>query len=262
MAEIGPVLSFLSQRIVAAPPELEAPRPTARSTPVKRFREGLLTETAFRAEMASLGWAALDIERSLVQARLERDFDDFQDRLNILEQAFNKDELTFEEMRFQVLELIPDQAKALLVVDLLDFKKRPKPKPLTPEQPPTLTVSRLLAGFRAGVLTREALGAELAERGFLLEDIDTMIAIEEAKLKPPAAPARKRLTLAELKALLALGLLSPEDFLEELLSRNYTPEDAANLLALEQAKALTRAPVALRSAAVGLVVEVPAESLV
>ena len=238
---VGPVLSMLAQRIVAAPPELEPPRAAGRAIALTRFREGLTSPLGLRAELAALGYVGGDIDRALVEAALQRDFDIFGDRLRVLQAAFEKDILTYEELKVQLLELVPDQAKALVLLDLYDFSKRPKPKAVSGEEAPTLTVSRLLAGFKAGVITREALEAELERRGFSPEDTAVMIAIEEAKVKPPAPAERKELTLAELKSMLALGLITPEDFLAELLERQYTQEDAENLLALEQSKALARA---------------------
>lgn len=241
MAEVGPIIAFLSQKIVLAPSQVEVPAPLARGTPVKRFREGLLTEATFRGEMATLGWSPIDIERSLVQAQLERAFDDFQDRLNTLEDAFNKDLVTFEDLKVRLLELIPDQAKALVVLDRMDFAKRPKPKPVAPEEPPTLTVGRLLAAFKAGVLPEPGLRSELAERGYTPEDIDIMIATETARLPKPKAPALRLISLGDLKAMLALGVLTPEEFRAELIERKYSPEDADALLGLELIKAQARA---------------------
>ena len=240
--EVGPIISFLALRIVLAPSEVDVPRPTARATPVKRFREGLITEVTFRLELRSLGWTDPEIDRSLVQARLERDFDDFQDRLAALEDAFNKDLITFAEMKAQLLALIPDPAKALIVVDRLDFAKRPKPKPLTPEEPPTLTVGRLLAAFKAGIFTREALGEELAERGYSPADVELMIRTEEARLPKPKEAARKLLALGDLRAMFDLGVLTEEEFRTELISRTYTPEDAERIVNLQLARQRARLP--------------------
>ena len=240
--EVGPVISFLAQRIVPAPPQVEVPGPTARTTPIKRYREGLLTEASFRAEMASLGWSPTDIDRSLVQARLERDFDNFQDRLAIIKDQFAKDILSFAEMKVQVLALIPDQAKALLTVDLLDFEKRPKPKAVAPEEAPTLTVAKLLSAFAAGVLAEPALRAELAERGFTPEDINLLVAIERARLPKPKPPTMKTLSLSELRAMLSLGIITPQEFSSELLERGYSSEDTERLLTLELSRLLARTP--------------------
>ena len=239
--EVGPIISFLAQRIVLAPSQVDPPSPLARGTPVKRFREGLLTEATFRAEMAALGWSPTDIDRSLVQARLERAFDDFQDRLAALEDAYNKDIITLAELQVQLLALIPDQAKALVVLDRMDFAKRPKPKPLAAPEVPTLTVGRLLAAFKAGVLAEPGLRSELAERGYEPVDIDIMLATEAARLPKPKAPALRQLSLGDLRAMLATGILTPEEFRAELLGRGYSPEDADNLLALELSRIMARA---------------------
>lgn len=240
--EIGPVISFLAQRIIAAPPEVEVPRAFGRGTPIRRFREGLITEAAFRQELQDLGYPPQEVERALELAALERDYDLFQDRLRVVQEAFEKDIISFEEMKVQVLALVPDEPKALTLVDLYDFRKRPKPKALTPEEPPTLTVGRLLAAFRAGVLGEPGLRSELAERGFSAEDIDIMIAVETARLPKPKPAQLRALSLGDLRAMLALGVITPEEFRAELLERAYSPEDADRLMALELSRIIARTP--------------------
>ena len=69
-----------------------------------------------------------------------------------------------------------------------------------------------------------------------------MIATETARLPKPKAPALRQVSLGDLKAMLALGLLSPEEFRAELIERGYTPEDADALLGLELARIMARAP--------------------
>jgi hypothetical protein len=234
--EVRQAISLISQRIVLAPAQVEAPSPFGRGTIEKRFREGLITEAQFRQEMQSLGYIGATIDRSLAIAKLEHEFDNFQDLLTAVETAYDKDIFTPAEAKHHVLMLVPDQGKALLLFNLMDWKKRPKPKALTPEEPPTLTVAKLLSAFSAGVLGEAQLRAELATRLYSPADIELLIATEIAHLPKPTAAQVKKLTLAELKAALAMGLMSPAEFTAELIRRKYSQSDAQLLLGMEMIK--------------------------
>jgi len=239
--DVRQAISLISQRIVLAPAQVEVPSPFGRGTVEKRFREGLITEAQFRQEMQSLGYIGATIDRSLVLAKLEHQFDNFSDKLDALGVAYDKDIITYAEIKVQLLELISDQEKALLILELLDYKKRPAPKAVTPEKTPTLTVSQLLAAFVAGTLTEPLLRSELAERGYSEEDIVLLVSTEAARLAKPTTTQRKLLTLAQLNAMLAAGILTIDEFVAELLARNYSEEDAARLLGLEMIKINARA---------------------
>ncbi|MDP2955465.1 MAG: hypothetical protein Q8N53_03520, partial [Longimicrobiales bacterium] len=103
MVDVAPILSFLARRIVGAPPTVEALGPTGRGTIVKRLREGLILEPQARRELAELGYSPLQADQALVLARLERESDDFADRLTALGEAYNKDIVTIEELKHQLL---------------------------------------------------------------------------------------------------------------------------------------------------------------
>ena len=238
---IGPALSLVAQRIVLAPPSISEISPSGKGTPQKRYREGLITEQEFAQEMQSLGYSAPAIEQALTQAKLEREFDLFSDKLSALQVAYDKDIISYEQLKSQLLELVPDQPKALQLLELYDFRKRPQPKAVTAEKVPTLTVSQLLAAYRAGALGEDGLKSELAERGYSTEDIIMLVSTESAKLAKPTTTAQKQLTLAQLSSLLALGIISPDEYITELLDRNYSEENAARLLGLEMIKINARA---------------------
>ncbi len=239
--DVRQAISLISQRVVLAPPSVAEISPAGKTTPQKRYREGLITEAQFGQEMQSLGYSAPAIAQALKQAKLEREFDNFSDHLDALGVAYDKDVITYEELKVQLLALIPDQEKALLTLELLDYKKRPTPKAVTPEKVPTLTVSQLLAAFVAGTLTEPLLRSELADRGYSEEDIVLLVSTEAARLAKPTTAQRKLLTLAQLNAMLAAGIMNTDEFIAELLSRNYSDEDAARLLGLEIIKIRARA---------------------
>jgi len=239
--DIRPALSLVAQRIVLAPPSVAEISPSGKGTPQKRYREGLITEREFGGEMQSLGYSAPAIEQALTQAKLEREFDLFSDKLSALQVAYDKDIITYEQLKSQLLELVPDQPKALQLLELYDFRKRPQPKAVAAEKVPTLTVSQLLAGYVAGTLSEPLLRSELAERGYSTEDIVLLVSTEAARLAKPTQTQRKLLTLAQLNAMLAAGILTTDEFLGELLARNYSEEDAARLLGLQMIKINARA---------------------
>jgi len=239
--DVRQAISLISQRIVLAPPSVSEISPSGKSTPQKRYREGLITEAQFGTEMTSLGYSAPAIEQALRQAKLEREFDLFSDHLDALQVAYDKDIITYEELKSQLLDLVPDQPKALQLLELWDYKKLPTPKAVTPEKVPTLTVSQILAAFVAGTLSEASLKAELAERGYSTEDIILLVSTEAARLAKPTTAQRKILTLAQLNAMLAAGIMTVDEFIAELLARNYSEEDAARLLGLEMIKINARA---------------------
>ena len=238
--DISRALSLISQRIVFVPNQVEVPSPLGRSTAIKRFREGLTTEPLFRQELELLGYGPGEIERAFSLARLERQFDLFEDRLATLREAYEKDIISFAEMKHQVITLIPDTEKALILVELYDFRKRPMPKPLLPEEPQTLTVGRILAAYKAGVITEVVLRAEMKERLYSPEDIDILVATETARLPKPKIEKRKEIALGDLRALFDLGVLSPQEFKDELIERKFSDEDAALMVTLQQARQVAR----------------------
>jgi hypothetical protein len=234
--DVRQAISLVSQRIVLAPGQVEAPSPFGRGTVEKRFREGLITEAQFRTEMTGLGYIGATIDRSLAVAKLEHEFDNFQDRLTAIETALAQGAITLADAKLQILDLVPDQSKALLIYQIWVYKLTPKPKAVTPDEAPTLTVAKLLSAFSAGVLGESALRAELEARLYSPEDIGYLIAIEKAAVAKPKPIEQKLLTIAQLNAMLAAGIMTPAEFITQLLDRNYSQENAARLLGLEMIK--------------------------
>lgn len=244
LERVGPILARIALRIVEAPSQVDVPRPVGGSVSIRRFREGLLEEPGLRLELATDGYGPADIERLVHQAILEREFDDFSDRLSVIEDAYAKDVLTDPEMEVQVRELIVDAPKAAIVVERLRFAQLPKPAAPTPERVPTLTTAQVLAAWAAGLIPLERAVTELTERNYSEFDIAVLLALEQAKKPKPKAAAQKELSIAELNAMLPLGLVTAKEYIAELVSRGYTPDDALALLGLQAARALARAPTA------------------
>lgn len=234
--DVRSAISLISQRIVLAPGQVETPSPFGRGTVEKRYREGLIDEAQFRTELARLGYIGATIDRSLAVAKLEHQYDDFSDRLTALETALTNGVVTLAEAKLQLLDLVPDQAKALLIYQIWVYKMSPKPKTMTPDEAPTLTVAKLLSAYSAGVLGEAQLRAELAAREYTPADIDLLIATEQAGMAKPTAAKQKLLTLAQLNAMLAAGIMTTDEYVAELLARGYSEDDTARLLGLELIK--------------------------
>lgn len=238
--DIGPVLSLVSQRIILAPSSVSDVTPAGKTTPQKRYREGMINEGQFRQEMTSLGYSGPAIDQALIQSTLERQYDLYTDKLAALQVGYDKDLINYDQLRVQVLEVVPDQPKALQLLELWDFRKRPAPKTVTPDKIPTLTVTQLLSAWKAGVLLEAELTAELLERNYSGEDAAILIATEIAKMEKPTAAKQKALTLTELKAALSWAMITPAEFLAELVSRGYSQEDAELIVGIEVNKILAR----------------------
>jgi len=66
----------------------EEVRAYGRGTIIRRYREGMISETEFREEMRMLGYTPPQMERFLTLARLEYDYDFAMDQLRIAQEAY------------------------------------------------------------------------------------------------------------------------------------------------------------------------------
>ena len=102
--------------------------------------------------------------------------------------------------------------------------------------PATLTTAQLLAAWKAGVMTESALRSALAGRLYQPAAIDLLIATERAGIKPPTPKEQKTLTLSQLNALVARGLLTPVEYVAALRALGYSELDVQRLWTLEWLK--------------------------
>lgn len=238
--DIAPILSLISQRIVAAPSSVDAPTAAGKTICLTRYREALDTELELRANLQRLGYTSPVIDHAVLEAQLARGFDLFSDHLSALREAYNKEIISYPELKTQLLTLVKDQAKALELLELWDYLKMPKPSAVTPDKVASLTVAQLLASYTAGALTRDDLVAELTERKYDAGDIAILIRTEETRAAKPSAAKRPTLTIADLNALYALGAITADDLRAELIAREYSPEDADAKVLIQVSKQMAR----------------------
>jgi len=109
-------------------PEEEV-RAYGRATVIRRYREGVIDEAGFRSEMETLGYTPPQIERFLVLARLEYDYDYAMDQLRIAQATYRVGLIGDEEF-LDWLSDIPigrERAEAYLLRERIRrFKKRPR----------------------------------------------------------------------------------------------------------------------------------------
>ncbi len=234
---VGPILSLISQRLVSAPPQISAPKPTGVAQTQRRYALGLIDEAQMLSELAADGVSPADLNRLRYQAVLQRELDNWTDRLAVITASYDKDLISDAEMQVRVHEFVADAGKAALLIDQLRVAHTPKPQAPKAATVPTLTVAQLMSAWAAQLLTEDQVRTELARRGYAALDIDVLLALQAGKAPVAKPAAAKSLTIAELNAMLPLGLIDPADYLAELVSRGYSPGDAQALLGLQAAKA-------------------------
>jgi SOS response regulatory protein OraA/RecX len=97
---------------------------------IRRFKEGFIDETQFRQELAMLGYTPAQIERLVVLARLEYDYEFARDQLEIAREGYRAGVLTDDEF-LQFLAAIPigaEKARAYLALEQYRKMKRKAPK--------------------------------------------------------------------------------------------------------------------------------------
>ncbi len=101
----------------------EEVRAYGRSTAIKRFKEGLTTESQLEQELRMLGYSQQWIDRLKIVAMLERDYDFAMSVLSAAKSAWNKGKIG-DEMFIQILrEFGFTDDKILLELQLLKLKK-------------------------------------------------------------------------------------------------------------------------------------------
>jgi hypothetical protein len=154
-----------------------------------RYLKSDLAEAEFKLELGRLGltqeWITSEVARIQAQ-KLKTVKEDTTTTTKALTEA--------QYSRAYRVGLIPeDQYRKLLQglkigqddIDLLAQLNTPE-KP-SPEEMPTLTLGELKAAFRVGVIDENEFRSELAFRMYSIGDIDTIVATEKTRIKPPVA---------------------------------------------------------------------------
>lgn len=106
-----------------------------------------------------------------------------------------------------------------------------------PEKVKTVTLGTLRTAFREGIIRVDQLVAELTARKYTTADIELIVAVEEAKIRPPVVPV---IPEAMLRRAFREAIISEAALREELAARGYLPADIDVMVAVE-AKAIEEA---------------------
>lgn len=123
---VGRIISLVAQRVVTAPPEVQETRGVGKAVVIRRYKEGLILEPGAREELITLGYSLSEIEQTLVQARLEREYDIWADKVAALKSAYLKGYVLEGELLTELDELIPDTSHARAIAESWLFQKAKK----------------------------------------------------------------------------------------------------------------------------------------
>ncbi len=211
----------------------EPPVPAAQLT-LDQLRTALSTgdrtEQEVRQELRSRRFAAADVDLLIAQMRAAPPPPTAQLNIGQLRTAYQLGDVTEDVLRVE----LGNRGYAPGDVSLLVSQFRVAPAP----PPPTLSVSQLQSAFQRGIVTEDALRAELTERGYAPADVDRLVELARAVPEKPTPARVVDLSLGELRALYAMGLVDDVPFLLRLERLGYRGDDAMLLL---QASMLKRA---------------------
>ncbi len=205
-------------------------------TYIDNVERGYAVSSAVKPQLAALKYTLAEADTALKTAEEKFRQKSTEDRISILEEKFQDKEITLEELKYQLLSIPISVELAAHKAELARLRAQPTPKALLPDDIPLLTTSQLLAAFDANVISEISLRAELAERLYQPGDIDIMVAVQKSKVAAPTAAAKKLVSETQLKAFLAAGLMSAQEFYDELIRRGYAAVDADRITELELIK--------------------------
>jgi len=145
------------------------------------FIEGHILEATLIANLEAIGIGPMRIDYYVAYATRRRERNARKDRLNIYEDAFQKDLISYDELDARTREILVDPEAIDIFMSkayIIKFKKPPAPKP---EQVRVATLAYLTRAFREDIITEADLRAELERRKYEAEDIETIIAVEVMK---------------------------------------------------------------------------------
>ena len=104
-------------------------RTAIRTTLVKMFKEGLMTEDEMRSKLTELGFSPAEIDLTVERAKLEYRYDYFYDLKKAILEAYYKGIITRDDAMNALvgIGLKPERAEAIIAYE--EYKKAPKAKP-------------------------------------------------------------------------------------------------------------------------------------
>lgn len=191
MAEISEIIARLDRLLAGVRPQVAEEGGIRADSAVKRFRGGWTTEAELRAELTTLGFQTRQIDRLIIAAKLDYDYEWRNDLLSAYRTAFVKDQITQEEyvIRLTELEIVDERIDAYLLWDIA----KKTPKPTAPAVPVAVPYYKTEAGKVAVTAAREAF-----KRGALTYD---QLIAELSRLEMPPALARAIANLEAIKLL-------------------------------------------------------------
>ncbi|MEM2618909.1 MAG: hypothetical protein QW356_05445 [Candidatus Hadarchaeales archaeon] len=203
---------------------------------VRRIREGLVTETEARQELALLGYTPAQAERIITMARLEADLDVTLSQIQATREAFRAGLIEEPQAIEQLTRVGLPEERARLYVER-DRIHRKVPKEKKPEEEVRAYGSGVvITRVREGYISPEAAREELKMLGYTPAQIDRLVTL--ALLERDTYYCRERVEAARLAY--RAGVLTEQDLREELLAVPLDPGRVEMIVAEEYYRKLPK----------------------
>ena len=198
------------------------------------LQTGDRTEQEVRQELARRRFSASDVDLLIVQMRAAPPPPTAQLNIGQLSTAYQLGDITEDILRVE----LGNRGYKTSDVGLLVSQFRLAPPP----PPPTLSVSQLQSAFVRDIITEDELRAELTARQYVPDDVARLVELAVAVPDKPTPARVAELSLSELRALYAVGMIEDLALLVRLERLGYRGSDATLLLQAEMVKRAAREP--------------------
>lgn len=147
----------------------------------RRFIRGYDSEEQLRANLAGLGYPPNWVEFHVRDAVEDSELALLDDMVDALEDGYLKDLVTEDELEARLSSIIVRPQVVQRELERLYIQKYKKAKEPTPEKISVLPVSTLRTAYREDIIGAALLEEELLARGYTLEDVELIIALEDAR---------------------------------------------------------------------------------
>lgn len=205
----------------------------------RAFREAIISEAAFRGELAARDYSPEDIEVMVaVELKaIEKAAEEAPEKIPVvsvgtLRAAFRADIITESILVEELLARRYPPEDIAVIVELEKLRKVPPKVPLAP-------LATIRQAYRDEILSEAEFRRILEDRDYPPGDVDVMVAVEKRRLEEELAGMPEVVKVASvgtLRAAFRAGILSEVDLRSELLARGYRRDDVELIISLEKTK--------------------------
>jgi len=210
---------------------------------IDSYEKGQISEADLAKVLETVGWEDIEegnpIDLQIQISNLKRAQSGIFTKAE-LRQLYSKNLITDQRVKESLEAMGYSKSDAELLYLYWFGLYHPKEPVIKPPEPKRLSKSEIRALFDAGLLTVDRAREKLSELNYSINDINNLITLWEgkkaeviealeAKIEELEEPEARVLSKSEIQAAWAAGLITLQDYYDNLIKLNYTESDAMRL---------------------------------